>query len=75
MNPDHAAIDPARCPLCGAPNLCACEAGRASGQPQPPGWCAQAHFPPQLLERLPEAARGKACICAACVRQTALHGD
>jgi len=59
--------DPTRCPLCGADNRCAMELERATGQAQPACWCTTTTFPPDLLERLPEAARGQACICAACV--------
>jgi hypothetical protein len=59
--------DPERCPLCGGDNRCAMEIERASGQPQPPCWCTTAHFPPDLLARLPAEAAGKACICAACL--------
>jgi hypothetical protein len=66
MSPSEPAIDPCRCPLCGQPNACANEAARASGQPQPPCWCTRAHFPPELLARVPPAAQRQACICAAC---------
>ncbi len=59
-------VDPARCPLCGGPNGCAMEAQRATGQPQPPCWCTRATFSAELIGRLPEAARGKACVCARC---------
>jgi len=47
------------------------EAERASGQPQAPCWCTQAAFAPALRAQVPAAARGRACICAACVRQAA----
>ncbi|MBS0427741.1 MAG: cysteine-rich CWC family protein [Proteobacteria bacterium] len=59
-------VDPARCPLCGQGNGCAEEAARATGQPQPPCWCMTADFPPLLRDAVPEAARGRACICARC---------
>jgi len=55
------------CPLCGQANLCAMEAERATGVRQPPCWCTQAHFSAALLERLPPEARGRACVCRACV--------
>jgi hypothetical protein len=61
-------VDPTRCPLCGGDNRCAMEIERATGQAQPPCWCTTASFPPDLLQRLPEAARGQACICPACVQ-------
>ncbi|MDI3382187.1 cysteine-rich CWC family protein [Xenophilus aerolatus] len=60
------AIDPSRCPLCGQGNGCAEELARATGRPQPPCWCMTAEFPPALRDAVPEAARGRACICARC---------
>jgi hypothetical protein len=64
--------DPSRCPLCGAGNGCAMVRQRATGQPQPPCWCTQATFAPELLARVPEAAQRKACICAACAAGASL---
>ena len=68
--------DPTRCPLCGGDNRCAMELARASGEAQPPCWCVDTRFPPDLLQRLPPEAAGQACICAACVRRFAAeaHG-
>lgn len=63
------AIDPTRCPLCGADNRCAVELARITGEAQPRCWCMDAHFTPSLRATIPEAARGKACLCAQCVRQ------
>jgi len=65
-------IDPTRCPLCGADNRCAIELEQATGVAQPPCWCMDAHFTPALRATIPEAARGKACLCARCVRQHAM---
>ncbi len=62
-------IDPSRCPLCGAPNRCAMEAQRRTGQPQGPCWCVNVRFPAALLDQVPPAARGKACVCEACARR------
>ena len=56
------------CPLCGQPNLCAMETERVTGIKQPPCWCAQAQFSAELLNKIPEAARGIACLCATCVQ-------
>ena len=64
MNPR--AVDPRCCPLCGQSNRCANEVERATGQPQPPCWCTQADFTPELLARVPAPAVDKACICPAC---------
>ena len=61
-------VDPTRCPLCGGDNRCAMEIERATGQARPPCWCTTTTFPPDLLQRLPQSARGQACICAACVQ-------
>jgi hypothetical protein len=67
----HTVTDPTRCPLCGQPNACAMEVQRATGQPQPPCWCTQVDFSPALLDQLPPAARGQACICRACAERAA----
>lgn len=61
------AVDPCRCPLCGAPNHCAMEQSLAGGSQQP-CWCTRAQFSAQLLQQVPEPLRGKACICPACVK-------
>jgi hypothetical protein len=60
------AVDPTRCPLCGAANTCAMERERETGRPQPPCWCTQVDFGADLLARIPEDARHKACLCPAC---------
>ena len=64
----RASLAPDLCPLCGKPNRCAMESSRAAAADQPPCWCVGVDFSPELLERLPAAARGKACICEACAR-------
>lgn len=65
------APDASCCPLCGQPNLCAMEQARLTGQPTlEPCWCTQATFSPELLARVPQAARGQACICARCASQS-----
>ena len=60
-------VDSNLCPLCGQTNQCAMEVERSTGVPQPPCWCSQLTFDAALLARIPEPARGKACVCAACV--------
>lgn len=62
-------FDATRCPLCGGDNRCAVEIEKATGEPQPPCWCVSETFSPELLARIPEAARRQACVCQACVRQ------
>ncbi|TNF59833.1 MAG: hypothetical protein EP306_10130 [Burkholderiales bacterium] len=70
MNPSTT-CEAHRCPLCGADNRCAMEIERQTGVPQGPCWCVNATFDQDLLARLPEEARGKACICSACVTRSA----
>ena len=59
------------CPLCDKPNQCAMEIAKATGQPQEPCWCVNALFTPELLAKLPEEAKGQACICANCAAEAA----
>ncbi|MDP3251008.1 MAG: cysteine-rich CWC family protein [Hydrogenophaga sp.] len=72
MHTTPPAFDPTRCPLCGNDNRCAMEIERETGEAQPPCWCVSATFPPGLLDTLPEAARGQACLCSSCVAAAAL---
>lgn len=62
------ATDATRCPLCGGDNRCAMELEKASGQAQPPCWCMEQVFSPELLARIPAQARGLACLCQRCAR-------
>jgi hypothetical protein len=58
-----AASEPIRqdiCPLCGGPNACGIAAGA------PTCWCFAARIPAAVLERVPDDARDKSCICQAC---------
>lgn len=64
--PQPPEVDPARCPLCGAPNRCAMEAARSTGQPQPDCWCTRVVIAPEVLARVPAAAVDRACLCPAC---------
>ncbi|MEI7821487.1 MAG: cysteine-rich CWC family protein [Verrucomicrobiota bacterium] len=57
---------PEKCPLCGQPNDCA----RAAQQDcKSACWCVKETFPPELLARVPEQARGCACICKQCLAE------
>jgi len=59
-----AASDPARCPLCGRPNLCQ----RACTDPyKGPCWCFRQEIPRELLLRVPLHLQGQACVCKTCV--------
>jgi hypothetical protein len=64
------APDPSRCPLCGTPNGCA----MAAGSDAEACWCMSVELAGGVLERVPEAARDKACVCAACARGEAKTG-
>jgi len=56
----------ATCPLCGQANDCAMERERATGVPQGACWCMQVDFSAELLARVPEPSRDRACICPRC---------
>ena len=55
-------LTPSACPLCGQANECAIAAGR----PAESCWCMTQAIDPAALAALPQEARGKVCICAAC---------
>ncbi len=59
-----AECDPTRCPLCGESNRCA----RAADPEAKKCWCMNETFPRNLLERVPEHAVRRACICERCLR-------
>ncbi|PUE38291.1 cysteine-rich CWC family protein [Limnohabitans sp. Hippo3] len=63
----QSALDPCRCPLCGQSNACAMAAPNTGAAAPGPCWCTRVEFSADLLKQVPEAARNKACICAACV--------
>lgn len=64
MNPDDSAFDPGKCPLCGTDNHCQlCTVNAYKG----PCWCARIQIPEELLARVPEDLKNRACICYACV--------
>ncbi len=44
------------------------EIERETGVPQGPCWCTKADFSADLLARIPEVARERACLCANCAR-------
>ena len=60
----HRAINSSLCPLCGGPNGCQmC----APGEGKAPCWCVSVEMPEDLLARVPEEFRNRACICQNCV--------
>jgi prepilin-type N-terminal cleavage/methylation domain-containing protein/prepilin-type processing-associated H-X9-DG protein len=59
-------FNPAECPLCGAANgcqLCLPAAGTRQC------WCVREEFPGELLRRVPENFRNRACICQSCLEK------
>jgi len=60
------------CPLCGAGNACAMAGGGGTCRPC---WCVAASFSAELLQRVPPATRGRACICAACAAAPGASGQ
>ena len=75
LQPDtHTPLDASRCPLCGQPNACAAEVKRITGVAQPPCWCVNVTFSPEVLRKVPAAALNKACICHACSTGAATTG-
>jgi prepilin-type N-terminal cleavage/methylation domain-containing protein/prepilin-type processing-associated H-X9-DG protein len=69
MNPLRL-FNPAACPLCGAANGCLL-AARVAGKNQ--CWCAHEEFPAELLARVPEPQRHRACICQGCLEKFRLE--
>lgn len=67
---DRDPVPPDVCPLCGAGNGCAMAGG---SDPDRPCWCMAVSFSDELLARVPPAARGRACICAACAAAATLR--
>lgn len=52
-------IDDKICPLCGKPNNCRVDSGDC--------WCMEVSVPKELLEKVPEDKKNKACICKSCI--------
>lgn len=50
-----------RCPLCEGPNACG-----ASGPEAAACWCFSVSFAAGVLAAVPEAARGRRCVCRGC---------
>ena len=58
--------NPDQCPLCGAANACQlCSPAAHKGS----CWCARVEIPGELLARVPENFRNRACICRNCVEK------
>ncbi|WP_363317854.1 cysteine-rich CWC family protein [uncultured Amphritea sp.] len=65
MNTTTDTIDPGLCPLCRQSNECG---NIASCGSDASCWCSSPGitFPDSLLDKVPAAAKGKACICRSC---------
>jgi len=59
--PNHA------CPLCGGPNACA---PAKSAILDTPCWCRNVTFSVELLSKVPDQFKNKACICATCASKS-----
>jgi prepilin-type N-terminal cleavage/methylation domain-containing protein len=69
MNPAKF-FNPAACPLCGGANECQlCSPAAYKGR----CWCAHEEFAPELLARVPENFRHRACICKPCLEKFRLE--
>jgi hypothetical protein len=64
-------IDPNYCPICREPNSCAMEIARTSGNKPEHCWCFDADFSADIMARVPDEAKGRACICQKCASETA----
>jgi hypothetical protein len=64
-----AALDPSRCPLCGGDNACGMAAGKADC------WCMSVKVAPEVLARVPSAARDEVCVCERCAARTSAERD
>ena len=64
MNTPPPFFNPAACPLCGGGNNCQlCSPATYQG----PCWCTRLEIPADLLARVPEHFRNRACICQNCL--------
>lgn len=60
-------INQRACPFCDGDNNCESENAKAEGRPENPCWCRNYTFSEEVLARVPEAAKDKACICEGCI--------
>jgi prepilin-type processing-associated H-X9-DG protein len=58
--------NPNSCPLCGDANECQLASPAAH---KGPCWCAREEIPGELLKRVPENFKNRACICRNCVEK------
>jgi hypothetical protein len=65
-------LDAPLCPICGNPNGCAVA---AAGTFAADCWCKGMSFSETTLARVPDALRGKACICRRCAEGAGGRAD
>ncbi|MBA6234473.1 MULTISPECIES: cysteine-rich CWC family protein [unclassified Colwellia] len=51
------------CPLCNNQNLC------GVSNTTKPCWCTLEKVPSALIQGVPDAEKGKSCICQACIKK------
>ncbi|MGB3665482.1 MAG: cysteine-rich CWC family protein [Bermanella sp.] len=68
MSDEVSTVDPLLCPLCQQKNHCG---NLAAGDTEKTCWCKSLdiQFPAELLEKVPEDKKGKACICQLCLNK------
>ena len=64
---NNAQTDMLVCPLCGRANNCRAQAISPCNSES--CWCFDATIPAQLLDKIPESQRNRACICEDCIRR------
>jgi hypothetical protein len=55
--------DTSSCPLCSNTNLC------GVNNTTKPCWCMLEKVPNELIQQVPAKAKGKSCICQACIKK------
>ncbi|NQW83135.1 MAG: cysteine-rich CWC family protein [Alcaligenaceae bacterium] len=59
-------IDLALCPICKNPNACAIERARVTGNNAERCWCFDADISEEVLDQVPDEAKGVSCVCGKC---------
>jgi hypothetical protein len=59
-------IDPTLCPICKDPNACEIERARITGNHAERCWCFDAVISEDVLDQVPDEAKGVSCVCVKC---------
>ena len=62
-------INEKQCPICNQINHCQQAMDKDSDEKC---WCIDAHFPAQVMEKVPEHLVNRACICQNCLSRLSL---